>query len=370
MISKHILTASFIFLLAINGFAQTSDSVAYIVPQKKFKISGYIDTYYAYYTDSAGTNDFQKFASVSPRSNRFWLNMAQINFEYNAEKIRGIVSLHYGDIAHSSWPSTYNNIMEARAGVRLFKKLWLDAGLFRTHIGTEGILPKENLLTSFAVNTYYEPFYQAGVRLNYIPNQRWAFTVYGLNGYNIYKDNNKKKSIGVLIAYTHGNYYIGYSNYIGDDSPPGDSARHLRIQQNIFFNYQHKKLKLQAGIDNCIQQNADYLHPNLGATAYGGLASLKYQLKEKFAISARAEIFKDPQGFMSGVVLNKDNFYTGYKLRGYTLGAEYKPTQNSYIRIEGRQLQMERNQEIFKWHGKNNSSRLELLINLGIYFSN
>ena len=73
---------------------------------------------------------------------------------------------------------------------------------------------------------------------------------------------------------------------------------------------------------------------------------------------------------MSGVVLNKDNFYTGYKLQGYTLGVEFKPTANSYVRMEGRQLQMERNQEIFRWNGSNISSGLEFLLNLGISFSN
>ncbi|MEP7238059.1 MAG: outer membrane beta-barrel protein [Ferruginibacter sp.] len=369
MISKFIFSASFIFLPAIHGFAQTGDSVTHNIPQKKLKITGYIDTYYAYYTDSAGAGDFQKFASVSPRCNRFWLNTAQLSVEYNAKKIRGIVTIQYGDITQTSLPPPFNNIMEAHAGVMLLKNLWFDAGLFRTHFGTESVLPKENLVSSLSVNTYYEFCNEAALRLNYVPNEKWAFSLYWLKGYNLYVDNNNKRSAGALITYTHGNYYMGYCNYIGDDSPKGDSARHLRIQQNIFFNYQHKKIKFQAGFDNCIQQNADYLHPNLGASMYSGLACLKYQLKEKFAVSARAEIFKDPQGFMTGVVLTKDNFYTGYKLHGYTLAAEYKPTQNSYIRIEGRQLQMERNEEIFRWNGKNSSSRFELMINAGISFS-
>lgn len=369
MSRKYTLSGLFIFLLAVKGIAQVSDSTFHEMPQeKKFKISGYIDAYYAYYTDSAGANDFQKFPSVSPRSNRFWLNTAQVSFDYNAEKIRGIVTLHFGDIAKTAWPSTFNNIMEAHAGFRVFKTLWLDAGFFRTHFGTEGLLPKENLVSSISVHTFCEPYYEAGLRLNYVPNDRWAFTVYGLNGYNMFEDNNKKKSIGALITYTHGDYYIGYSNYIGDDSPKGDSVSHLRILQNIFFNYQHKKLKIQAGVNYGIQQNADIMHPNLAATMISGILGLKYQLKEKFAVSARAEIFKDPQGFMSAVILNKDNFYTGYKVRGYTLATEYKPTKNSYIKIEGRQLQMEKNQEIFNWNGKPASSRLELLCNIGISF--
>lgn len=370
MIGKYILSSLFIFIPALYCHAQSNDSTLHAAANKKFKISGYIDAYYAYYTDSAGSNDFQKIASVSPRSKRFWLNTAQIGVEYNAQKIRGIVTLQYGDITETSLSPPFNNIVEAHAGIRLLKNCWFNAGLFRTHFGTESVLPKENLLSSLTVNTYYESCNEAGVRLNYTtPNNTWAFAVYGLNGYNIYKDNNRKKSLGALITYTQGDYYIGYSNYIGDDSPRADSVKHLRIQQNIFFNYQHNKLKLQAGVDNCIQQNADYLHPNLVATMYSGLAALKYQLKEKFAISVRAEIFQDPQGFMSGVILNKDNSYTGYKLYGYTVGAEYKPTQNSYIRIEGRQLQMEKNQEIFRWNGKSSSSRLELLLNLGISFS-
>jgi hypothetical protein len=370
MTSKYSLITAFIFLLAFKGFAQAGDSASHQTGQKKFKISGYIDTYYAYYTDSAGANDFQKFSCVSPRNKRFWLNTAQLGIEYNAQKLRAALTFQYGDIAENSVFPPLNTIMEAHAGIMLFKNLWLDAGLFRTHFGTESVLPRENFLSSLSVNTYYEPCNEAGLRLSYTPNETWTFNLYGITGYNLYGDNNKKKSIGALITYNHGNYNIGYSNYIGDDSPPGDSARHLRIQQNIFFNYQHKKLKLQAGIDNCIQQNADYLHPTLGATMWSGLAGLKYQLKERFAISARAELFKDPQGFMSGVMLNTNNFYTGYKLHGYTIGAEYKPTQNSYIRIEGRQIQMEKNQPIFKWHGENRSSRLELLVNLGIYFSN
>ena len=69
-----------------------------------------------------------------------------LNAQYDGEKVRGIVTLHFGDIPKATWSGTYNYIMEAHAGVRLCKKLWLDAGFFRTHFGTEGLLPKENFL--------------------------------------------------------------------------------------------------------------------------------------------------------------------------------------------------------------------------------
>ncbi len=366
---RFILSGSFIFFLATKGLSQTNDSTA-AAEQPKLKISGYVDGYYAYYTDSVGTGNFQKFPSVSPRSNQFGLNAAVLSFQYDAQKVRAVVTLQYGDIPRSAWSSTMNNVMEAHAGIKLCKKLWIDAGLFRTHFGTEGLLPKENLLSSISVNTFCEPYFEAGARLNYLPNDKWAISIYGLNGYNLIEDNNKKKSFGMLVTYAFsdaGN--IGYSNYVGDDSPETDSITHLRIHQNLFFNYQHKKLKLQIGGDFGLQENTDIVYTkNITATMFSGVASLKYQLKEKYAVAARGEVFSDRQGFMSGIILDSQNKYTGLKLWGVTLGAEYKPTADSYIRIEGRQLQMEKHQEIFYWNKKNTSRRLEASCSVGISF--
>ena len=366
---RLLLSSLFIFILGTRCLSQTNDSTA-VVEQPKFKISGYVDAYYAYYTDSVGTGNFQKFPSVSPISNQFGLNTAQLSFLYDAQKVRAAVTLHYGDIARSAWSSTLNNVMEAHAGIRLSKKFWLDAGLFRTHFGTEGLLPKENFLSSVSVNTFYEPYFEAGARLNYIPNEKWSINIYALNGYNLIEDNNKKKSLGMLVTYAFNDAMnIGYSNYVGDDSPETDSIPHLRIHQNIFLNCQVKKLKIQIGGDYCVQQNTDLIYnKNISATMVSGVASFKYQLKDKWAISARGEGFSDPQGFMSGVILNTRNKNTGLKLWGVTVGAEYKPTAESYIRIEGRQLQMEKIQEIFYWKGKNITSRLELTCNMGISF--
>ena len=363
MIRNSTFFASFIFLLVAKGFAQPNDSTS------KFKISGYVDAYYAYYTDSVGTGNYQKFPSISSRSNQFGLNTAQVSFQYDGEKVRGIITLHVGDIARSAWSSTFNNIMEAHAGIRLCKKLWFDAGFFRTHFGTEGLLPKEIFVSAVSVNTFFEPYFEAGVRLNYIPGDKWSINMYALNGYNMYEDNNKKKSLGTLITYALGDKgNVGYSNYIGDDSPQGDPTSHLRIHQNLFFNYQVKKLKIQIGGDYCMQHHSKIVDQNKTATMFSGVIGLRYQANEKFAISGRGELFKDPQGFMSGIFIDNANKFTGSKLWGVTLGAEYKPTESTYIRIEGRKLQMDKNQEIFYWNGKNRSNRIEILFNMGISF--
>ena len=371
MLTKKLssLIASLILFSGIivqeNATAQTKDSAS-------FKVSWYIDAYYAYYTDSLGPGDYQKFPSVSPRSKQFGLNTAQVTFQYDAEKIRGTVVLHYGDIPVSAWSGTFNNIMEAHAGVMLCKKLWLDAGFFRTHFGTEGLLPKENFTSSVSVNTFYEPYYESGFRLNYNPSDKLVINFYVLNGYNIYQENNDKKSIGMLATYALGDKgNIGYSNYIGDDTPTVpdsiQSVSHARFHQNLFWNYQIKKLKIQVGGDYCMQANSDTTGTK-NASMTSGVISLKYQFNKKYAAYVREEFFNDAQGFMSTRFMDSNNIQTGYKLVGATLGVEYKPTENSYIRLEGRNLMMDEAQDIFVWDGKYRNSRKEILLNMGISF--
>jgi len=332
------------------------------------KISGYVDAYYAFYNDSVGTGKFQKFPSVCSRSNQFGLNTAQLTFQHDAEKVRALITLHYGDIPLSAWSGTFNAIMEAHAGIRLSRKLWLDAGFFRTHVGTEGLLPKENITSSVSVNTFYEPYFEGGVRLNYIPDDKLSVSLFALNGYGIYEDNNEQKSFGALVTYALGTKgSIGYSNYTGDDSPPGDSVSHTRIHQSVFWTYQVKKFKIQVGGDYCLQQNGDTTHTKV-ASMFSGVVCLRYSCRSNTSIYTRGEFFNDPQGFMSVLFTDKKGSLTGYKLFGITAGVEYKPTDNSYIRLESRELVMDKDQEIFYWKGDIKNNRLEILVNMGISF--
>jgi hypothetical protein len=354
-----------IYLLLFTGnlFADQKDSAT-------IKLSGYIDTYYAYYTDSVGPGNYQKFPSVDPRSNSFGLDHAMISAQYDGSKYRGIVTAHYGDIPRSIWSPTFNGIMEAHAGVKIASDLWLDAGFFRTHTGAEGLLPKENFASCISISTFYEPYYESGARLDYHPSAKFTVDFYVLNGYNMYEDNNNKKSVGLYACYAfNDNTNIGYTNYIGDDTPlAADTISHLRIYQNIFANYQIGKLKMQMGFDFFLQQNSNIVEQNKTVSTFSGVLNLKYYFNDRFSIYTRGEIFNDPQGFVSTVFPDSTGLLTGYKLWGNTTGIEYKPTENSYIRLEGRKLQMDSNQYIYYWNGAKRNYRLETLLNLGISF--
>ena len=356
-----------LFVVAVffisQSFAQTKDSGS-------FKISGYIDAYYASYTDSVGTNNYQKFPVISPRSNVFGLNIFQLTAQYNSNKLRSTATIHYGDIPTSAWSSVFNLIQEASLGIRLNKKIWLDAGFFKTHIGTEALLPKDNIVSSLSIITFYEPFFQAGIKLSYNVDEKLFLALHVLNGYNTFVDNNKKKSIGISFTYLFGDKgSIGYYNLFGDETRDSISSSHVRFLNNVVFTYQlTSKIKVLIGGDVITQQNAAITNPKKTALVYGGIATFKYQVTNKFGVYSRGEIFSDKDGFLSGIIKDKQNKLTGFKLWGITAGMEYKPTDNSYIRLEGRQLQMNKDQEIFRWNGKDLSQRLEMMFHAGVFF--
>ncbi len=345
-----------------KGFTQTSTEPA-------MKLSGYVDGYYAAFSDSMAHGNFQKWPSVNSRGNQFGLNTMLFTAQYDGDKYRGIVTMHFGDIAKSTWDATYNAIMEAHAGIRLRKGLWLDAGFFRTHVGTEGVLPKENITSSVAVGTFHEPYYESGVRLNY-KHKKLEVNLFVLNGYNIYIENNKKKSLGLLVNYAlNDKVALGYSNYIGDDAPDGSVAQ-MRVYQNLFMNYDGKRWKLQVGGDYGTQQHSDMRDTNniKTATMFSGLITAKYKIKKVHGVYSRFEIFQDPSGFLCTKYPDNMGRQLGYSLWGVTVGGEYKPTDNSYIRIEGRQIQTKKDELIFVTNGKATNTRMEMHLNVGISF--
>lgn len=350
-------------LISTAAFSQEASS-------SPLTLSGYVDAYYSYFTDSAGNGNLQKLAAVSAHSQDVGLNIAAFTAKYATEKVRATVCMHFGDVPKALWPGNNNrNMEEANAGFRLHKTLWLDGGFFLSHIGTEVLYPRDNMASSIAVGTIMEPSYEAGFKLTYAPCAKFSTSLYLLNGYNIYEDNNDKKAFGLYATYLFtDSLNINYSAYVGDDTPKGDSLTHVRIHQNMYLNYQLHKLKIQLGGDYCMQENSDITDTKKSATMYSAMIGLKYYFSKKFAIYGRGEVLNDEQGFMTGRIVDKSGLNTGLNLWAPTLGVEFKPTDNSYLRLEGRQMNMDPDQEIFRWNGSNESSRLEMMINMGVSF--
>ncbi|MEM6841403.1 MAG: outer membrane beta-barrel protein [Bacteroidota bacterium] len=350
-------------LLSIDSSAQDTTR---IVPQ--ITLSGYTDVYYATFSDESPTEALQPYTTVSPRSDRFGLNVAQLSVNYQAEWVRGTVTLHYGDIAQATWSETFNMVQEANLGFMLFKDWWLDGGFFATHIGTESFLPKNNYLSSTAVATFNEPFFQSGARLSYEGSEDFSAQLHVVSGYNFFLDVNDAKSVGVLLSYNLTEQWsLTYTNLLGRESLDDVSPSQLRFYHNLYLNGSfNEKLLLTVGSDLGTQTNSQLNDGNATALIYNALASIRYQFTPTWSVTARGEIFSDPEGFISGTLPTESGREEGLQLTGLTLGAEYLPTDNSYVRIEGRNLTTDDELTLFDQGA--DDVRYEWMVTMGFYF--
>lgn len=331
----------------------------------KFQLSGYVDSYYSYDDDKNG-NPVRQFSSIAPYREEFRLNIAQVSLKYNDAKVHGVITLQYGDIPSVNWPANQQFIQEAYAGFSPAKNLWIDAGYFLTHIGAEGVLPKGNFLNTLALATYYEPFYQSGVRVSYEFSPKFYGSLHLLNGYNVFADNNKNKSIGITLGFKPAkNVELIYNNLAGNEMPSGSPGK-TRIYNNFVIKYSpSSKVDFLLGADLAFQEKSGITDSTASASMYSGLAAVKYKISKKFSVSLRGELFNDKDGFLSGVITQTDGKSSGLKAYGITFGFEVRPVENAYFRMEGRYLTSDDKQKIFY---DNKNTRIESNVSIGVEF--
>jgi hypothetical protein len=336
----------------------------------KLTLGGYVSAYYAWYSDTAGPNNFQKFPTTAPQSNVFALNLAQITARYSSRNARANTVIQYGDMPRSIWSPVYNYIQEANAGIRLFNKVWLDAGLFRTHIGLESVQPRENIASSVAVVTFFEPYYLSGAKLTYEVSDNLILQLNAFNSFNGFLETNHKKAVGFSCVYdVNSRLSITFNTLWNDDSPDSSKVAHGRLYNNAYLIYKTKRLTLGFEANYGLQQNTSIASPNKTAQMCSALAEAKYMLVDKFYIYGRGEYFTDPDEMLTGPEYNQNIHLIGLTISGGTLGFEFRPLQNAYLRLEGRVLQThDNNEEIFYLNRKSSRIRQEAMCSFGVWF--
>lgn len=293
--------------------------------------------------------------TIGFRKNEFNINTAQFSLSVNADWYRAKTTFAYGIIPRQSWSASYLPVQEANAGVKIVDGLWLDAGLFLTHVGGESLLPKYNWLSSLTLATMYEPFFQSGVKLSYKPMDQLEAQLHVLNGYGIFDDNNADKTVGYLLSYTpHPSFNATIDGTIGNEQPAGTPAA-LRIYNNLNATFQpNDSLAFKGQVDFATQAGS--------ASPYlSGLLAAKYSFTPKLSLSLRGEYINDSAKMLTAGLM-------GY---GATAGLEFKPTDNSYIRLEGRQLMLgtdDANKMFTDASKAKTGNRLEGLLSFGVSF--
>jgi hypothetical protein len=301
------------------------------------KISGYLETYYSFDISNPDNHTRPGFVYSHNRHNEVNLNLGFVKLAYNTDKVRANLALMTGTYSNANLaaePGVLKNIFEANAGVKISKKknLWIDAGIFASHIGFESAIGKDcwNLTRSILADN--SPYFESGAKISYTSdNEKWFVSGLILNGWQRIQrvDGNNLPAFGHQLTFKpNSKVTLNSSSFVGSDTP--DETRQMRYFHNFYGQFQvHEKFGLIVGFDIGAQQK--FKGSGNNNTWYSTVLIAKYTPTKKISIATRGEYYSDANG-----VIIATGTLNGFKTYGYSLNLDYNIVDNVVWRIEGR----------------------------------
>lgn len=319
----------------IHVFA-LSDSTASLKPT--INLSGFVDAFYAYDFNKPTTDYRQPFFYNHNRHNEFNINLAYLKLNTTHSKYRSTIALQAGTYATDNYaaePAMLKHVFEANAGVALNKNgnLWLDAGIFGSHIGFESAVSMDNWTLTRSLLAENSPYFLSGAKLSYQLNKKTDIALVVCNGWQHIKkiQGNSLPAFGTHINYSFTDKISAvWSTFIGTDDP--DSLRRMKYFNNFFTKIQlSQKLGLIAGCDVGLQQTT-----KKSSNYYSWFTPIfiaKYALSNKYAIAIRGEFFSD-----KNQIIIATGTINGFQTSGSSINFDYSPTEKIMCRVEARTL--------------------------------
>ena len=326
-------------VLMIVGLHLANTATAQTDSSSSLKISGYVETYYSYDFGRPINHTKPVFFYSYNRHNEINLNLGFVKAAYLKNNVRANFAIATGTYINANLaaePGVLKNIFEANAGVKISKtkNIWVDAGIFASHIGFESAIGKDcpNLTRSILAEN--SPYYESGVKVSYTSsNEKIFLSGLILNGWQRIQriDGNNTPAFGHQLTYKPtSKITLNSSSFVGSDK--ADSVRKMRYFHNFYTQIQlSSKVGLTAGFDIGAEQKAK--HSKYFNYWYSPVVILKLNTSAKSAIAVRAEYYSDK----NGVIINSGTA-NGFKTFGYSLNYDYAVADNILFRIEGRGL--------------------------------
>ncbi|MEM1136678.1 MAG: porin [Bacteroidota bacterium] len=300
------------------------------------KFYGGIDVYYTYDFNQPFSGERPGFLYSHTRHNAINVNTAHLGAAYTGEYIRGNFALVAGDYAVSNYVAEeqlFQNVLEANAGIKIAKNLWLDAGIFASHIGIEGGIGPENPVLSRSLIAHNSPFFESGAKLSYQINEEWFVSLLLLNGWQNIKENNDNKAIATQITFSPTEAItFNSSTFFGEGNNAPNNVESFRYFHNFYVIWQpNEKLYTAFAFDfggDKLESRSDDDYLGWWGTAF----LLNYALNDHWKAVGRVEHFNDPES----IILNI--FPAENKVTGFSAGIDYSPISNAFFRIEGKLL--------------------------------
>ncbi len=235
ILSIHKLFLPILLLASGIMSAQVDTSIS------KLTFSGYAEVYYTFDFNQPGNHNRPSFIYSHNRHNEFNLNLGFVKASYTADRVRANVAIASGTYINANYaaePGVLKNMYEANAGIKLSgrKNIWLDAGIFASHIGFESAVSKDCWSLTRSMLADNSPYYESGAKLTYISdNTKWLLSGLLLNGWQHIQrpDGNNTPAFGTQISFTpNSKTILNYSTFIGNEKP--DTAIQMRYFHNFY----------------------------------------------------------------------------------------------------------------------------------------
>lgn len=347
-VSLWVTISSF---FAISALAQVANpaslDTAKVVAKGNLAITGYIDTYYGYNFDHPVTGD-NPYLTTANRHNEFDISLAFIDFRYNHPRVRARVAPGFGTFMQSNYgsePSLLANIMEARAGVKLFKnkEIWLDMGVLGSPFTNESGISKDHLLYTRSLSPEFVPYYVTGAKLTWQVSSKLNAMFYVLNGWQEIRDKDNDRAVATQLEYKPSSkLLLNWNTFIGKEPAALNSYDGNRFFSDIYAVYDSGK---KWAATACAYIGMQDLGPGIGNQLwYSANVCGKYSFNSIWSVSGRVDYFHDPNGAVSVLVTDPTK---GLKAASGTLGINAQIIENALLRFEARQFWSENNARAF-----------------------
>lgn len=295
-----------------------------------FKISGYLEAYYSYDFNLPDNHEKPDFLYNFKRHNEFSLNLALVNLTYEADKVRGNLSLMAGNYSQynlADEPVWAQMIYEGSVGVLLKENLWLDVGVMPSHIGFESAIGMDTWHLSRSLLAENSPYFLTGARFTYGLEDNLDLIFWLTNGWQNVQRKAGNQSLGMGFGINYRpmeGVEFNYANYFGNEYP--QTLRLNRFFNNFYLQYLVDDWGFTIGADYGIEEKLFSTDFN---SWFGLTFSLKRNLSERLILATRGEYYSDRKA----VILNR-----GMRISGFSLNLDYQLTDRSLIRVECRQF--------------------------------
>jgi len=308
---------------------------AQAAPDTAVKVSfgGFVDAYYAYDFNRPRVIDRQ-YTTQPARHNEFNVNLGFVDATLTGPRVHGRLALQTGTSVQSNYageprigsvsgPDLSRLIQEAFVGYQLTRTLWVDGGVFFSHMGMESWISRDNPVYSRSLVADYSPYYQSGARAIWTATSALTLRLDLINGWQNIAETNSAKAVGIRVDYAVSpSTSLSYYNFAGDEA--SDSVRsadgsHLRLFNGVGAKFAPtSRLSFLFELDEGRQRRGDAL---AGWSEWWGYTAVaRYALTPSVAIDGRTERFDDPDQ-----VLITTGGPNGFRANGASLGIDVIP---------------------------------------------